>query len=771
MTEKPKLNLIFLTFLIGGNKINSYKLSFDPNNLHFINDSQKTHEIPEEVFKYGKDKAIIYIILYDSKGNHLTTIKYLIYYCQINTIYIEENYIRNGNNIEIDFKYLNDLSIKINEKEIKTLDSIETKDRKKITLINFNTPTIRANQVDINIIAEIEKCNVKSPINFYRLSINMKAPEIKIIVQPIKEMSSPKIHLLNESKSILYEFYKNINELLNINNNDDYKKKYKNILKKYIKKIKKVDYDLNKSKDYLEQYFKEHPIDFKIILEYEIFLLFRDGKGKYKKNKEFFKNIVERVLQFYNKIKDEKKIKLYDKIGLLSKISIAYFLCETFNELNELNLFYIISSECAENSIIKKTKKMLDDFISQLLDGSKLFEYLLNLDSGVGYYNDEKVYSFDMSNLKMIKGHLNELFPRVILFYNYDNDNLGDTNKNSGCIAFNVHKFTLIKEEHETIIFDQEIKDEDFSNDMAVNMFIILFHEFGGHKKITYNRNIDDESSSPKKIINENNKLIELKRFSSYKDDGNEYILNSETSEEGEGESGKYLELCFGKHNKELISSLLICIDNKGKLLNRADLFTGENFNILKKYVILKSEAKENNIKIDLPKNLTIEKEIEELEKIINNSNTKKLSAENVKPQKSIKKFKMIGKKRKREKDNKKHNKTAKNKDKHMTINISFDKNKKNELRLKEEHKKEKGLEEKMQSEKKTEKNNLKFDDFNNTKEYFRYLKKQIREKYRFKSRVEMINGIKQIINNENSLSIDEICDLNLVLRLLSEKA
>ena len=602
----------------------------------------------------------------------------------------------------------------------------------------------------------------------------MKDPEMKKIVQPIKEMSSPKIHLLNESKNILDKFYKNINELLKIKNNDDYRKKYQNILNKYIKKIKKVEFELNKSKDYLEQYFKEHPIDFKIIFEYEIFCLFQDGKLIYKENQEFFKNIVNGMLQFYNKIKNEENIKLYDKIGLLSKISNSYFLCQTFNDLNELNLFYIISSECAENSIIKKTKKMFDDFISKLSDDSKLFEYLLNLDSGVGYYNNEKVYSFDMSNLKMIKGHLNELFPRIILFYNYDNNILGDTNKCSGCIAFNVHKFTLIKEEYETIIFDKEIKDNDFSDDMAVNMFIILFHESGGHKKIAYNRNIDDESSSPKKIINENNKLVELKRFSSYKDDNNEYILNSETSEDGEGESGKYLELCFGKHNKELISSLLIYIDNKGKLLNRADLFVGDNLNILKKYVILKNEVKDNNIKIDLPKNLTIEEEIEELEKIINISNIKKLSEENVKPQKKIRKFKVIGKKRKREKDisnDKKNNKTVKNIDKHMTINIRLDKNKKNELKLKEEHKKEKKLEEKKKCEKKVETNNLNVVDFNNTQEYFKYLKKQIREKYGFKNRVEMIKGIKQIINSEQSLSIKEICDLHLVLRFLYEKA
>ena len=157
MSEKPKLNLIFLTFLSGGNKIHSYKLSFAPNNIYSINNSEETHEIPEEVFKFGKDKAIIYIILYDIKGICLTTIKYPIYYFSINTIYIDENYIGNGNNIEIDFKYSKDLTLKINEKEIKIFDSIGTKDRKKITLINFNISTIIANQKNINIIQEICK--------------------------------------------------------------------------------------------------------------------------------------------------------------------------------------------------------------------------------------------------------------------------------------------------------------------------------------------------------------------------------------------------------------------------------------------------------------------------------------------------------------------------------------------------------------------------------------------------------------------------------------
>ena len=178
----------------------------------------------------------------------------------------------------------------------------------------------------------------------------MKDPEIKIIVQPINEESSSKVHLLNESKIIFDKFYKDLKELLEITNNNDYKKKYKFNLNKYNKKIHEFVYELNKSKDYLEQYFKEHPIDFEIILYYELFCLLKDGKEKFKKNKELSKNIVEGMEQFYKKINEEEKIKIYDKIGLLSKISNAYLICKNINDFNELNLFYIISSECDENS-------------------------------------------------------------------------------------------------------------------------------------------------------------------------------------------------------------------------------------------------------------------------------------------------------------------------------------------------------------------------------------------------------------------------------------
>ena len=93
MEENSKLNLIFLSFIAGGTKFHSYELSFESKNKHIIHDLEESYEIPEKVFQYGKDKAIIYIILYDSMGNKLKTIKYPIFYHSTNRIYIEQYYI------------------------------------------------------------------------------------------------------------------------------------------------------------------------------------------------------------------------------------------------------------------------------------------------------------------------------------------------------------------------------------------------------------------------------------------------------------------------------------------------------------------------------------------------------------------------------------------------------------------------------------------------------------------------------------------------------
>ena len=97
-----------------------------------------------------------------------------------------------------------------------------------------------------------------------------------------------------------------------------------------------------------------------------------------------------------------------------------------------------------------------------------------------------------------------------------------------------------------------------------------------------------------------------------------------------------------------------------------------------------------------------------------------------------------------------------------MKLNLKL--NKTNELGLEEEDKKDKCLEEKKKSKKKVEKEKNIVDNGNRLKT----LKKKIYEKYGLKNRFEMMEGIQKIINND-SISLDEFCNLHYVLRYLYE--
>ena len=307
--------------------------------------------------------------------------------------------------------------------------------------------------------------------------------------------------------------------------------------------------------------------------------------------------------------------KIYEKILLFSKISRLLFHCDDLQSLNKINIKYFIVSECKENTIIGKAKKLYDDFVKKLTEDSKVFPYLLNLDSGASYYENEMVYTFDMTNLELMKFHLSKICPKIIVFYKNKNTVIGNIHKNVPCMGVNLCNF-LKDYQHKKIFFNKAMKkNKEIADDIAIDLFILTIHENMGHFKFSYNKN---KCKSPKRIINESNKLVELKNSREYKEDGsdNEYILSKKSDE---GDSGHFLELAFGKFKNYLILDIILKIKGKGNLLKRADLFTDSELQLLKKYSIMKVAAEKKKIKIE--KKDTIEDEINEMEKYISYDN------------------------------------------------------------------------------------------------------------------------------------------------------
>ena len=93
-------------------------------------------------------------------------------------------------------------------------------------------------------------------------------------------------------KDLLNNFYKELSKFL-LKNNDNYENEYLQILNKYQNKIESIKYNLNTSKKKLDEYFKINQINLKIIIEYQIFHIFKKKKI-YLKNKELFIEIIKK---------------------------------------------------------------------------------------------------------------------------------------------------------------------------------------------------------------------------------------------------------------------------------------------------------------------------------------------------------------------------------------------------------------------------------------------------------------------------------------------
>ena len=75
-----------------------------------------------------------------------------------------------------------------------------------------------------------------------------------------------------------------------------------------------------------------------------------------------------------------------------------------------------------------------------MTEDSKIFFSILQLNSGIGYYKKNKVYTFDLTNINMVKKYLKSLFPKSLtIFNNFKSKSTGRAfyNDLTGGIALN----------------------------------------------------------------------------------------------------------------------------------------------------------------------------------------------------------------------------------------------------------------------------------------------------------------------------------------------
>ena len=114
MENNPKIKLFFFSLLNEKIDITYYKLSFANDIMYDLTNLEATYDIPDYIFKYGKEKKTISIEFFNHSKEYMGKIDFPIDYC-LNNIYIQINGNCKGSNFDLIFRNGENLNVQISD--------------------------------------------------------------------------------------------------------------------------------------------------------------------------------------------------------------------------------------------------------------------------------------------------------------------------------------------------------------------------------------------------------------------------------------------------------------------------------------------------------------------------------------------------------------------------------------------------------------------------------------------------------------------------------
>ena len=330
-------------------------------------------------------------------------------------------------------------------------------------------------------------------------------------------------------------------------------------------------------------------------------------------------NIFNKLDKNKNKICNDNSLKNYEKILLLIELYSSKILLKEDGIINYLHL-----NNIDKFNPLYYAYDFLIDFITKLDNKSNFYYPILLIDSGKFCYNLKKnddgklisTFGFNMLSLNMIKAHLKNMIPNIIILsknieLNNENktNNDGGTNYITGNSILNISNFKNIN-------IDKNELEKNNSKHYGFIISRIFIHELFGHKKSSYSQNEVNNRS----VISFKDEFGNLKYLSDnidyvFKDKNN---IDLEDISEIYGESGYFVEYYLGKIEENYTCFILDYIEDKTNLgvLLDAKIWHKE-LSTFNEYVALKCIMSDSYKEVKIDNSLDIYEQIKKMKQII----------------------------------------------------------------------------------------------------------------------------------------------------------
>jgi len=470
-------------------------------------------------------------------------------------------------------------------------------DRKNISKILLNLARGKSNQISIQ--------SLNDNIYFYRE------------VEPLN--FDQFFNFYNKFNGMANDFFSEINDKLLKNDKID------KIIKKYSDLLDGCDLRINLPPTILAKKYNEIEY-FNFISNYCLYRTL-----SLLKNKEIneIRNFINFFIEFKTNLNNNNKLENYLKCIIINDFSKRLNEYKSVKDFKDINYQYYIRKELEPDSPLYTALMTLEKFEENLTESCPFFYPLVLIDSEKYIYEPrfgqtKVVFGYGLTSNNILKKHLNDKIPEVIITFNdaniYKNDQ-GILNKKSGVVELNLSCKLLSCFKNNDI--NKKIDNKIKLNNLTLRVYIALFLEVYGHKKEGYSfKNQEDEFLlSPKWFYDKKKaKIMALDYIDSI-------IINQNTIKtlrdpEAESDTISLLEYYLGETKNDayfiysLIEIMLIYEVDLNFVLN-VELWN-ERVETLRKYIELKYTVFINDREIlDCKSFKDINEEIDYLEQVI----------------------------------------------------------------------------------------------------------------------------------------------------------
>ena len=388
--------------------------------------------------------------------------------------------------------------------------------------------------------SQIIKLSNENSLQVYIADLSNRIFFSKIIV---KQNFNLFFDIYNESKSFANYFYQEIESLLikpKINmgdfkalfENDNENANLTNIF--FIK--------LNFPKQILHNnYNKIEYFEFTSICS--LFLIFEEFCLDNFDEKEI-KSIFKFFNEFKKRLENEKYLENYMKSIIMMEFTYLMKNIKNVEKFKKIEFTYYNLNNLEEESPLFIAITFLKKLIEDLDDINPFIYPLILIDSGNYYYNGENAFEYGLTNKEILKKHLLDVLPDILITINNEENstNQAYTNKVIGSVIFNLGVKSLSPLKYFKL--NKNVENRDIRNKLALIIFITFFYEVLGYIKSLYSSNSQKDNEIllsrnafyDKKKFDFNNDIKILRNTDRYASHFLEYFI-------GECEYGFYIDL------------------------------------------------------------------------------------------------------------------------------------------------------------------------------------------------------------------------------------